>query len=160
MALQNVARPANWAFGVSDDWLSAGYGWWQGQSGPYPERLREKSEGDLAVPRRRPVAGDAAGVRGVEHGFDRFESTVARAHHDAAGMGVREDVLAGLEEAADQAKGAMAGDGSRRLPGAATPIAVGPIAGASDDRLACWPGRSLSLGPRCFPGLACLGRTP
>ncbi|CAL9565673.1 IS5 family transposase ISSan1 [Streptomyces sp. enrichment culture] len=41
------------------------------------------------------------------------DSTVARAHHDAAGMRVDEEVLASLEEAAEEAKGAAERNESR-----------------------------------------------
>lgn len=42
------------------------------------------------------------------------DSTVARAHHDAAGMRVSEEVLASLEEAAGEAKGVAGKNKSHR----------------------------------------------
>lgn len=43
------------------------------------------------------------------------DSTVVRAHHDAAGMRVSEEVLSSLEEAAEASKGAAKRNESRRL---------------------------------------------
>lgn len=60
------------------------------------------------------------------------DSTVARAHHDAAGMRVSEEVLASLEEATETSKGATGRDESRR-PGARRghPIRSGRNGGVS-----------------------------
>lgn len=44
------------------------------------------------------------------------DSTVARAHHDAAGTAMREEVLEALEKAAEDEKGAARGDKRRRSP--------------------------------------------
>jgi hypothetical protein len=53
------------------------------------------------------------------------DSTVARAHHDAAGARVSEDVLAALEEAIGQSKGATGKTKrikkGRRMPTRPTP---------------------------------------
>lgn len=58
------------------------------------------------------------------------DSTVARAHHDAAGMVVREEVLAALEEATEDEKGATHGDERGRSPRpAANPTIPGGTSG-------------------------------
>lgn len=48
------------------------------------------------------------------------DSTVTRAHHDAAGMRVSEEVLLSLEEAAEASKGAAERSEGRRLQTAGT----------------------------------------
>jgi len=76
------------------------------------------------------------------------DSTVARAHHDAAGMRVEEEVLSSLEKAADASKGAAGGNESRRRKVNRTrPTRTGRNGGASGDntgpvsRRPCWGGR-------------------
>jgi hypothetical protein len=62
------------------------------------------------------------------------DSTVARAHHDAAGMRVDEEVLSSLEKAAEASKGAVGGNESRRpKANRARPTQVGRNGGASGD---------------------------
>lgn len=52
------------------------------------------------------VIAEAARRGQAEISLVSVDSTVARAHHDAAGMRVSDDVLAALEEAVDRAMGA------------------------------------------------------
>lgn len=62
------------------------------------------------------------------------DSTVARAHHDAAGMQVDEEVLSALEKAAEESKGAAERNESHRSKANRTPSTpTGRNDGASDD---------------------------
>lgn len=58
------------------------------------------------------VLAEAARTGEAEMSLVSVDSTVARAHHDAAGMRVSHDVLAALEDAAGRSKGAH-GKGTR-----------------------------------------------
>ncbi|MFC8834929.1 transposase [Streptomyces griseoincarnatus] len=62
------------------------------------------------------------------------DSTIARAHHDAAGMRVGEDALSSLEKASEASKGALGGCESRRPKVNRTrPTGTGRNGGASGD---------------------------
>jgi transposase len=76
------------------------------------------------------MIAEAARRGQVDLSLVSVDSTVARAHHDAAGMVVREEVLAVLEEAAEDKKGAAHGDERVRLPrSAANPTIPGGTSG-------------------------------
>ncbi len=62
------------------------------------------------------VINEAARRGQVDLSLVSVYSTVARAHHHAAGMVVREEVLVALEEAVVDEKGAGRGDEIRRSP--------------------------------------------
>lgn len=86
-----------------------------GEYGPYPERLRQQFEGVIwrfktgGQWREMPTEFGAwstgliteAAKRGeVDLSLVSIDSTTARAHHDAAGMHLDEDVVTALEKAA------------------------------------------------------------
>jgi hypothetical protein len=71
------------------------------------------------------MIAEAARRGQVDMSLVSADSTVARAHHDAAGMVVREEVPAALEEAREDEKEAAHGDergrSSRRAVSSTTP---------------------------------------
>ncbi|MGW3951917.1 hypothetical protein ACWEKM_13460 [Streptomyces sp. NPDC004752] len=75
------------------------------------------------------IAKAAQRVR-VDFSLVSVDSRVVRAHHDAAGMRVREEVLTALQEAAIAEKGVTARDENRRT--AATPRPMPPNAPSGD----------------------------
>ncbi|MYW03240.1 transposase [Streptomyces sp. SID3343] len=104
-----------------------------GRFGPYPERLREQFEGVVWRFRTgsqwREMPREFGAWSTVYERFSQWrdagvfealmDSTVVRAHQDAAGMRVGEEVLAALEEAADRTKGDP-GKRKRSMPGGTT----------------------------------------
>lgn len=101
-----------WRFRTGSPWrdMPGDYGPWQTV---YHRFLQWRDAG--VFPRLMDGMIAEAARRGqVDLSLVSVDSTVARAHYDAAGMVVRPQVLEALEEAATTEKGATARDESRR----------------------------------------------
>lgn len=89
-----------WRFRTGSQWreIPARFGAWQTVYNRFV-RWRDAGVFDALL---EGVIAEAARREQVDMSLVSVDSTTARAHHDAAGMRVDEDVLAALEEAARQ----------------------------------------------------------
>jgi transposase len=121
-----------WRFRTGSQWreVPPEFGAW---STVYDRFAQWRDAGVFAALLEGMIA-EAARRGQVDLSLVSVDSTVARAHQDAAGMRVAEDVLAALEEAADRTKGVRERNkrsGADRRAMAA--ILAGPNAAAPDD---------------------------
>ncbi len=117
-----------------------------GAYGPYTERLRQRFEDVIrrlgAGGQRRKTPTESGAWPAVRNRFRQWrdagvDSTTARAHHDAAGMHLGEDVLTALEKAAAEAekarsKGAASKNETGRKPGPVPRGRSGDASGAGE----------------------------
>ncbi|WSY40728.1 IS5 family transposase [Embleya sp. NBC_00888] len=115
-----------WRFRTGSQWreVPAEFGAW---STVY-DRFRQWRDAGVFAALMDAMIAEAAGRGQVDMSLVSVDSTVVRAHHDAAGMRVGEEVLAALEEAAGRSKGDPGRRKGNMTPGTTTP---GEHAGAS-----------------------------
>lgn len=97
-----------WRFRTGGQWreMPAEFGAWQ----TVYDRFAQWRDAGVFAALMQAVIAEAARRGQADMSLVSVDSTVARAHHDAAGMVVDPEVLAALEEAAAEEKG-------RRKPG-------------------------------------------
>jgi transposase len=121
-----------WRFRNGAKWreLPERFGHWSTVYG----RFRQWRDAGVFTAVFQGAIAEAADRGLVDLSLVSVDSTVARAHHDAAGMRVDEEVLSSLEKAAKASKGAAGRNESRRpKANGACPTRVGRNGDASGD---------------------------
>lgn len=97
-----------WRFRTGSQWreMPPEFGAWQ----TVYQRFAQWRDAGVFQSLHEGMITEAACRGQAELSLVSVDSTVARAHHDAAGMRVGEDVLAALEETAERPKGAPGKD--------------------------------------------------
>ncbi|MFF7251091.1 transposase [Embleya sp. NPDC008237] len=117
-----------WRFRTGSQWREM-----PGEFGPWStvyDRFRQWRDVGVFAALMDAMIAEAAGRGQVDMSLVGVDSTVVRAHHDAAVMRVDEDVLAALEKAAGRSKGDPGRHKGNMRPGTTTPC--GPSAAGSD----------------------------
>jgi transposase len=97
-----------WRFRTGSQWreMPEEFGSWS----TVCDRFRQWRDAGVFQALMEALIAEAARRGQVDLSLVSVDSTTARAHHDAAGARVSEDVLAALEEAGEQSKGAPGRD--------------------------------------------------
>lgn len=108
-----------WRFRTGSQWreMPEEFGAWQTVYG----RFTQWRNVDMFAALMEGMIAEAARRGRADMSLVSVDSTVARAHHDAAGMVVEPEVLAALEEPAVQEKGPQKPGKSRRRPSTRRP---------------------------------------